>query len=177
MTDNDVVIGVALTVHSAELTVFDDGRIWREGYISNGNYKVRGQWLNPTDNGKGYMRIKTVKTGSKRVHRLVAQAFLPDYSEDLTVDHINGDKSDNRVENLRMMSHCQNMRSYQKPRGGASKHRGVTRRSSGGSWVAQINVDSVISRLGSYATEEEAALAYNAAARRAGFSKEAMNDV
>ena len=36
------------------------------------------------------------------VHRIVAETFLPDYQESLCVDHINGIKTDNRVENLRI---------------------------------------------------------------------------
>ena len=36
------------------------------------------------------------------VHRIVAETFLSDYQESLCVDHINGIKTDNRVENLRM---------------------------------------------------------------------------
>lgn len=36
------------------------------------------------------------------MHRLVAEAFLDDWKSDLTVDHINRDKRNNRLENLRM---------------------------------------------------------------------------
>lgn len=37
------------------------------------------------------------------VHRVVAETFLDNWSEDLTVDHINGIRNDNRVENLQML--------------------------------------------------------------------------
>ena len=39
---------------------------------------------------------------STRVHRIVAQAFLPDYSDNLEINHKNEIKDDNRVENLEL---------------------------------------------------------------------------
>lgn len=46
---------------------------------------------------------------SYRVHRLVAQAFLPDYSNEFVVDHLNGMRDDNRVENLMMKTQEENL--------------------------------------------------------------------
>lgn len=48
------------------------------------------------------------KTKFCKVHRLVAKAFLPDYSEDLQVNHINEDKTDNSLSNLEMCNNLYN---------------------------------------------------------------------
>lgn len=43
-------------------------------------------------------------------HRLVAKYFLPDYNDNLEVDHINDCRDDNRAENLRMVTRLENVR-------------------------------------------------------------------
>ena len=59
----------------------------------------------------GYMRVDLYKDGKrtyKKVHRLVAEAFIPNPENKPEVDHINTDKSDNRVENLRWVTRKEN---------------------------------------------------------------------
>lgn len=71
--------------------------------------------LHQYDDKRGYLILGVVKDGkrfSPKVHRLVAGAFLPDYSNTLQVNHINGIKTDNRVCNLEMVTRLQNMRHY-----------------------------------------------------------------
>lgn len=63
--------------------------------------------LNPSMDNCEYLHVR-LSLGNKyklfKVHRLVAAHFLPDYSEELTINHKNHDKFDNRVENLEMMT-------------------------------------------------------------------------
>ena len=75
---------------SATNTRFCEGRMLKQDRKRNGYFAV------VLHNGKC---VKTIA-----VHRLVATAFLPKGENDTQVNHINCDKSDNRVENLEWCS-------------------------------------------------------------------------
>ena len=63
-----------------------------------------------TDKGKNGYIIVSILNKSYRVHRLVMEAFEPvENSDTLSVDHINGIRSDNRLENLRWMNLDENI--------------------------------------------------------------------
>lgn len=64
-------------------------------------------------NGKNtYSNVTLSKDGelkTLRVHTLVAKHFIPNLQKKPTVNHINGDKKDNRVENLEWCTHKENL--------------------------------------------------------------------
>jgi hypothetical protein len=78
------------------------------------------------------------------------------------VDHINGDRSDNRIANLRDCSHVENARNRKCH--SISGLKGVV--AHGRKWKASIAVDGRDHYLGLFTTKEEAGAAYDAAARR-----------
>lgn len=61
----------------------------------------------------GYVYVGLCKNGIVRqytVHRLVGEAFIPNPENKPEIDHINGDRQDNRVENLRWATKKENRR-------------------------------------------------------------------
>jgi hypothetical protein len=78
------------------------------------------------------------------------------------IDHINGDRTDNRIANLRAASHSQNLANMPIYSSNVSGYKGVYRRSNG-KWGAQINVNCKRIFLGVFETPEDAARVVRAA--------------
>jgi hypothetical protein len=84
--------------------------------------------------------------------------------EGMLVDHINHDILDNRRCNLRVTTNAGNTINRRAPLG-VCGYRGVTHARSEGQFVAQISVGNRLRYLGQFSTKEDAARAYDAAAR------------
>lgn len=124
---------------------------WKWSYTDTG-YAVRFQRIGRAD---GRRRKVTI-----RMHRFILGA-----PRELEVDHINGDRLDNRRANLRLVTDAQQRQNEGVCRGGSSLFKGVTRSKERGRWEAQIKHQRRRIYLGRFRDEVEAARAYDAAAR------------
>lgn len=80
------------------------------------------------------------------------------------VDHKNRDRLDNRLCNLRIITHHQNCMNMSKPSNNTSGYKGVSWNKNRNKWVSYINFNNKRITLGYYDTPEQAALKYNDAA-------------
>lgn len=95
--------------------------IWREitensNYLISNTGKIRrngSDTLHSMRDKKGYMVTDLYKNGlrsTKRVHRLVAEEFLPNPDNKPEINHIDGDKHNNYVSNLEWVTKKENCR-------------------------------------------------------------------
>ena len=137
--------------------------------VSNlGNVKsIRGgkeRILKPRICNKGYFRVNISKWGSgktKRIHQLVAMAFLdhkPNGYEGLIVNHINHNRTDNRLENLELVTQREN--ANLKHLSSSSKYTGVCWAKRSNKWLANIYVNGKLKHLGYFTNELDASHAY-----------------
>lgn len=82
----------------------------------------------------------------------------------LVTDHINGNKLDNRKENLRLCSQRQNSMNSHETKNSSSKFKGVSLFKRDSNWSSGITVNGKKKHLGYFLSETDAAAAYNEAA-------------
>lgn len=80
-----------------------------------GSFTMRrkGQILSQCAARHGYYEVAVMTDGKRtkhRVHRLVGKAFSPGYFEGASIDHIDGNKANNRADNLEWVSLSENTR-------------------------------------------------------------------
>lgn len=106
-----------------------------------------------------YVR-RTQRSGSKTLNFVLHRVVLGLPKGEGVVDHINGDKLDNRRSNLRVVTQRQNAQNRRPLSGrGASRYRGVSFEVRRGDWRGQAHLEGTYHHIGFFSTEEEAAAA------------------
>ena len=104
------------------------------------------------------------KVGGKNVGIVRMHHFVLPFLFGMEVDHINGNGLDNRRCNLRLAHHRNNQRNRRPNRGRSLKGAYLDKRS--GRWASHLCSNGHLKHLGTFATAEEAARAYDAAASK-----------
>jgi len=122
-----------------------------------------GRILKPSVNGGGYLLVSLTKNKVSKhlsIHRLIGIHFLPNWENKECLDHVNRDKLDNRIINLRWASKAENSANKQKKQNTTSKFVGVSFYKNSNKWRSRIRCDKLLGgrreHLGYFNTEEEA---------------------
>jgi hypothetical protein len=120
--------------------------------------------LKPGISRNGYLHVVLCNEGKQKnvkIHKLVAMAFLnhkPDGTNKIVVDHLNNIRTDNRLENLQLISNRENCSKDRK--GFTSKYTGVSWSKASNKWLSIIEINGKIKHLGVFNSEEEAGQYY-----------------
>ena len=110
--------------------IYEDGRVWSK--------KGKGKFLKHAKNKKGYHRIHLYRDGIQKmfyVSRLVAIHYIPNPDGKPEVDHINRDKDNNDISNLRWMTGLENMQNRGMMRTNKSGHKYISYYTRDDVWV------------------------------------------
>lgn len=110
----------------------------------------------------GYRRLYVMRK-TYLLHRLIYfyhNGYLPGYPNK-ELDHIDGDKRNNRIENLRVCNKNENLQNRNKNYNSSSKYKGVSYITRKDRWLSSVEVNKKSYYIGTFKTQEEAAKAYD----------------
>lgn len=134
--------------------------------LVNDDFEIPSGWsINVTSHG--YARLlratgKRFPSGAYKYDSVYLHRHIMKPPKNMQVDHINGNKLDNRRANLRICNNADNNYNKGQRKG---KYKGVHYSNNSNKWVAQITKNGKTKHLGLFVDQDDAALAYNEAAR------------
>jgi hypothetical protein len=121
--------------------------------------------LKQSEDKNGYFRVSLSKDNKRttfRIHRLVAIEFIDNRNNKKCVDHIDGDRKNNFIGNLRWATDKQNSANRKKiDKATSSIYKGVYFDKDKDKWRTRIEKDGDNIHIGYYENETEAARAYD----------------
>ena len=129
------------------------------------HYKKGGKWVvvKNKGSGDGYCRVR-LNSSMVFYHTIVwILTTGEDIPEGIQIDHINGNKTDNRFENLRLVTDRENRQNMKVHRKG--KLVGCSFHKRDGTYIAQVRIGNKQVYLGGYETEQEAHNIYASACK------------
>lgn len=157
LTFNQCTDVATLQAYCLQQWLYDDGMlIWKK------NGRPVG-----TKGGNHYKQIDVREDGQKvgrlRTHRVIFLMHHGEYPE--VVDHIDCDKTNNKIENLRAATSAENSRNKRLLARNTSGYKGVSFNKRVNKWLAHIRTDGKLKHLGMFDTAESAHVAYVIAAK------------
>jgi hypothetical protein len=135
-------------------------------YSGNKNGQIKNNLtdkiLNYSSNGEGYVRVGLKNQDRQvkflRVHRVIAELFIEntDPTKYTIVDHLDRNRSNNCVTNLRWATPSENQLNTTKRKDTISKYKGINFDKKINKWIARISIDSKRKYLGAFNSDEEA---------------------
>lgn len=129
--------------------------------------KKRQKYLEPQTNNHGYFLVNLSKNNEQKtflIHRLIALHFKPNPENKPTVDHKDGNRLNNNIDNLRWATRSQQSMNKNIQSNNTSGFVGVHKRRD--KWRAQIKINGKQKHLGLFDTPEEASAVREAEARK-----------
>jgi hypothetical protein len=140
----------------AEIAGFEDYLIYEDGRVFN---KKRRRYLRLTLGCNGYLFIHLCKQGIRKsfnIHRLLAQYFVANPEMKTHVDHIDGNKENNSLENLRWATRAENNRNARKGKNNTSGEKNVTWFKRDSKWRVQFNIGGKNRHFGYFSNYDDA---------------------
>lgn len=145
---------------------YNDGNLlWKEKRRGSKIGAVAGSFAN-----NGYIQVM-YDYKQNLAHRIVWQMFNGPIPEGMQIDHINHDRSDNRIENLRLVSNLENHRNKSISKNNTSGFVGVRWHKKHQKWIANIKIKGKLIHLGLFNDIDAAIDARKAANEKYKFHK------
>lgn len=136
---------------------------WKKSPSARAKIGAQAGKISPST-GYRYVTLHRISMSAARLAWFYVHGEWPD----LLIDHINGVRTDNRISNLRLCTHKQNMQNVFKIREASeinSEFMGVHWDKQNEKWVSSISYEGIRVRVGSFVNERKAFMAYLMAKR------------
>ena len=137
-----------------DIVGFENYEVSNKGRVRNKNTNCH-LWNSENEEGYEFVRLSNkCKQTHKRIHRLVAEAFIPNPLNKRFVTHIDGDRSNNKVENLMWVTQPEYMKDIERETKTGIKGCCFHKRT--GKWQAFMRIDGKQKHIGYFNTIDEA---------------------